>query len=101
MMKNKTKIGVTGGIGSGKSQAIAYLKEKGYPVFSCDEINATLFSDAEYIEKLRLLFPECILNGKIDKKLLARTIFSSDEKRKQLNDVAHPLILSKLFETIC
>lgn len=96
-MKNNLKIGITGGIASGKSQAIAYLKEKGFPVFSCDAINAQLLQEPAYIEKLQHIFPDCVKDGRIDKKILAEYIFSSPEKRKILENIAHPEILNRLF----
>ena len=99
-MKNNLKVGVTGGICSGKSQIMAYLKQKGYPVFSCDEINATLLEDAEYIKKVQAICPDCVVNDKIDKKALASIIFSSEEKRKLIEGIAHPLILERLFLTM-
>ena len=46
------KIAVTGGIGSGKSAVCRILKERGYPVFSCDEINRTLLSEKSYLDGL-------------------------------------------------
>ena len=96
-MKNCLKIAVTGGIGSGKSQVLAYLKEKAYPVFSCDEINAELWQDDKYLKKLQEFFPDCVQDGKIDKDRLKEMVFSSKESRRILEKISHPLILEKLF----
>ena len=54
------KIAITGGIGSGKSTVLSFLKENGYPVFSCDEIYKQLLLDREYIEKIEKLFPSAV-----------------------------------------
>ena len=99
-MKKILTIGVTGGIGSGKSSAIAYFKQKGFPVFSCDKINAKLLEDENYIKILKKHFPDCVIEGKVDKNILSKEIFSSEEKRNLLQSLAHPAILERLFSLI-
>lgn len=94
----KKKIAITGGIGTGKSFAGNILREMGYPVFSCDEIYKNISKNEEYIEKIEKLFPDVVENKEINRKKLADFIFSDDEKRKLLNDVAHPLIIKELIK---
>ena len=94
----KKIIAITGGIGSGKSSAAKFLSEMGYPVFSCDEIYQEVILSLDYIEKVTNLFPECIVNGRIDKKILAQIVFTDKSKLTRLNGIAHPLIMEKLFE---
>ena len=94
------RIAITGGIGSGKSTVLTILKEKGYPVFSCDEIYKKVITDKEYIRQVGLIFPEVIKNGKIDRKILAEIVFSDDENRKKLEAIAHPLIMSEVNKEI-
>lgn len=81
-------IGLTGGIGSGKSAAIAALKENGYKTVSCDEITRELYKKRKTLKTLRGEFPSAI-KGKIflkaDKKEIARVIFSDKEKYDFLN----------------
>jgi len=93
----KIKIAVTGGIGSGKSVALEYLRGKGYPVFSCDEIYKKIIHCSEYIEKIGHLFPDVIIEGNINRRKLAEIVFTDEIKRKQLDDVAHPLIMQQLM----
>ena len=57
-------IGLTGGIGSGKSTALNALKEKGYSVISCDEITKELYKKRKILKVLRKEFPTAI-KGKI------------------------------------
>ena len=52
-------IAITGGIGSGKSTVLDYLKTQGYPVFSCDEIYKKISKSEEYLKKLQDLFQSC------------------------------------------
>lgn len=90
------KVAITGGIGSGKSTVSDMLRKMGKTVYDADKINAELLTDESYLEKLRENFPEAFTGGELDKKKLAETIFSSDEKRLLLNSIAHPAILSKI-----
>ena len=92
------KIAITGGIGSGKSTVSNILKEKGYPVYSCDEIYAELIHSENYICAIEKAFPSVVKEGKIDKKLLSNIIFSNAQARTRLNEIAHPLIMKRLFE---
>ena len=90
------KIAVTGGIGSGKSAVCRILKERGYPVFSCDEINRTLLSEKSYLDGLCALFPACVKDEKLNKTALSALVFSDKEALKTLNAYAHPRISERL-----
>lgn len=90
------KIAITGGIGSGKSTVVAYLRKKGYTVFSCDEIYHEIMRSHAYIKQIKNVFPNVVENGKINRKRLAEIVFSNPEKRQQLNDISHPMIMDKL-----
>ena len=91
-----SKIAITGGIGSGKSAVCRILKERGYPVFSCDEINRTLLSEKSYLEGLCALFPTCVKDGNLQKTALAALVFSDKEALETLNAYAHPRISERL-----
>ena len=90
------KIAITGGIGSGKSAVCRILKERGYPVFSCDEINRTLLSEKSYLDGLCALFPTCVKDGNLQKTALASLVFSDKEALETLNAYAHPRISERL-----
>lgn len=82
-------IGLTGGIGSGKSTALNALKQEGYKVISCDEITRELYKKRKILKTLRGEFPTAI-KGKIfykaDKKEISRIVFSDEEKYTFLVD---------------
>ena len=90
------KIAVTGGIGSGKSSVTKIIREKGFPVFSCDEINKQLLTKKDYINRIEKIFPEAVEGGKIIKSRLAEIVFSDETALKKLNSVSHPLIMNEL-----
>ena len=92
------KIAITGGIGSGKSTVSNILRDKGYPVYSCDEIYAELTSSKTYINEIAKAFPSVVTQGKIDKKSLAEIIFTNAQERIRLNKIAHPLVMKTLLE---
>ena len=76
-------IGLTGGIGSGKSAALNALKENGYKTVSCDDITRELYKKRKTLKKLRGEFPSAIkgrLFLKADKKEIARIVFSDKVK---------------------
>lgn len=94
------KIAITGGIGSGKSTVLSFLKENGYPVFSCDEIYKQLLLDREYIEKIEKLFPSAVQNGQVERQVLADIVFKDKQALEILNGIAHPLIMERLYENM-
>ena len=90
-------IAVTGGIGSGKSEVMRILGRHTKNLLSADAVNSELLDDPVYIGKLSALFPEAVKDGSLDKKILSDTVFSSGEKRKLLNGLAHSLIMDILL----
>lgn len=92
------KIAITGGIGSGKSTVSNILRDKGYPVFSCDDIYAEIINSKTYINEIEKAFPDAVKQGQIDKKRLAEIVFSNEQARKKLNAIAHPLIMQTLLK---
>jgi dephospho-CoA kinase len=91
------KVAITGGIGSGKSLALRYISQIGYPVYSCDEIYKTVIKSKEYIDKVSALFPDVIVDGNISRELLAKQVFNNIENRMKINQIAHPMIMQTLY----
>jgi len=94
------KIGVTGGIGSGKSTVCNLFKCLEVPVFNADEIGRYLLAeDSAVIEGVKNIFGERIIaNGKPDRKKIAGIVFSNPEKLTQLNSVIHPAVRKSFHE---
>jgi len=95
------KVGLTGGIASGKSTVAAMLRARGCPVLEMDPIGHELLEWGEpaYDETVRE-FGRAILdaNGAIDRGTLGPIVFASKEKRERLNAILHPKILGKVRE---
>lgn len=88
------RIGITGGIGSGKSYIAAVLVKMGYPVFNSD-IRAKELTNThpEIIQGLKARFGEHIYEDQqVNKTALSAKIFSSEEDRLFVNGLIHPLV---------
>jgi dephospho-CoA kinase len=91
-------IGLTGGIGSGKSAAAKILKELGLKVIDLDLITHELMRPGElgYIE-IKKEFGEKYIDtkGALDRKLLRQEIFSSFDLKKRIESILHPIIFEE------
>ena len=92
------RVAIVGGIGSGKSAVIDYIKSLGYVTCKADEINAELFGDKDYVRLLFATFPGIQkADGTLDKAELRRQVFSDKAKRFILNSISHPRIKAKIM----
>lgn len=85
-------IGLTGGIGSGKSTVAAYMASKGIPVYIADEEAKNIMECENIKQKIENLFSESILNSDatLNRKKIAQLVFNNPEKLKELNAIVHP-----------
>lgn len=90
-------IGLTGGIGSGKSSILNVFKQKGIPAFNADqEAKKLLQEDAKVISELRQLFGDSIFEfGTLDRNRLATIVFSDPSKLAELNALIHPMVATR------
>ncbi len=88
-------IGITGGIGSGKSTVCSLFEKKGIPIFFADSVakNIVDFNSA-VLEEIVDLFGERVLNSsnKLDRKILAEIVFNDVELLNKLNEIVHPRV---------
>jgi dephospho-CoA kinase len=86
-------IGLTGGIGAGKSEALRALDRLGAATLSTDAVTHELLDTDEVRDLLvEKLGPEVAPNGQIDRSSVATTVFDDDEKRKWLEEVLWPRV---------
>ena len=99
-MKNKSLvIGLTGGIASGKSTVVKELKRLGAKVVDADSISREIVKPHfSAWRKIVRKFGRAILkkNNQIDRQKLGRIIFSNSSKRKMLERITHPEIISQI-----
>jgi dephospho-CoA kinase len=89
------RIGLTGGIGSGKSTVAKLFEVLGIPVYYADDAGKHLMNDDEELkQKVKQYFGDAAYdNGQLDRKYLADIVFNSPEKLKVLNSFVHPATL--------
>jgi dephospho-CoA kinase len=89
------KVGITGGIGSGKSTVAKVFKVLGIPVYYADDAAKRLMNEDESLkEQLQELFgKETYIDGKLNRKYLAGLVFNNEAKLAQLNALVHPATL--------
>ena len=86
-------IGLTGGIGSGKTTLATYLKSLGIPVFIADDEAKKLIQSPEVVAEIQTIFGTTIFeNGVLNRQQLAAIVFSNPEKLSQLNAIIHPAV---------
>ena len=94
------KVGITGGIGSGKTLVCKMFELLGISVYYSDEESKKLLdADGKVKEQIIKTFGNAILNeaGNIDRKKLSETVFGDKEKLTLLNGIVHPAV-AKHFE---
>lgn len=89
------KVGITGGIGAGKSVSAMIFSILGVPIYSADDRAKWLMSnDSELSEQIQKEFgsESYLLDGTINRPFLASTVFADPEKVKKINSLVHPVV---------
>jgi dephospho-CoA kinase len=86
-------IGLTGGIGSGKTTISKFFESEGIPVYIADDEAKKIMQLPETIAQIEKFFGnQIVVNNLIDAKKLASIVFNDPEKLKILNNFVHPLV---------
>lgn len=96
-------IGLTGGVGSGKSTVAGMFREEGIPVVDADRISREVSSPGRpaFAEIVRRFGREILLpDGRIDRKRLGAIVFSDAGKRAELEAITHPRIAEGIREAV-
>ena len=90
------QIGLSGGIGSGKSTIAMVLEKMGYPVFYSDQVVKRLYDEHPMLQKhlVDLLGPEVYRDGQLNKQFLSEQLFSNAELKAQVSALVHPIVRS-------
>lgn len=94
------KIGLTGGLGSGKSTVAHIFEVLGIPVYYADAASKRLMNDDEKVkEAVQIAFGKQVYpNGKLDRKYLSEIVFKDEKKLELLNSIVHPATLQDADE---
>lgn len=87
-------IGLTGGIGSGKSTIAKLFEELGVPVYIADDAGKYLLKTSKVVQRkvINLLGEKAYSNGLPDKKYIANKVFNDTNLLQQLNNIIHPKV---------
>jgi dephospho-CoA kinase len=88
------KIGLTGGIGSGKTYISGVFRELGIPVYHADAEAKRIMENDPAVRRLikSLLGPESYINGKLNREYIGQVVFSDKKKLEALNSIVHPAV---------
>jgi len=89
-------IGLTGGIGSGKTTVAKYFASKGIPVYIADEAAKNIMNEKKVVQEVQSIFSEKVIlkNGLLDRTTIRELVFNNKSKLEQLNKIIHPKVKS-------
>jgi len=106
------KIGITGGIGSGKSYVCRLLEQRGYAVYDCDSAAKRLIRTSPFIRRrlTALIGPETYFKEsgdiglesgeyKLNKKIVAEFLLASEENASAIDRIVHPAVFSDFLKS--
>src|SRR6188768_745853 len=92
-------VGITGGIGSGKSIVCMIFRELGIPVYEADAEAKKLYDIPEVIEEVKKIFGMEYFNASgLDKKKFASIVFKDAQALKKINSIIHPFVKKNFRE---
>jgi dephospho-CoA kinase len=99
-MSSKRKIGITGGIGAGKSVVSRLLRIMGYAVYDADTESKRLCNSYQPLkEKLIAAFGKDVYNERgLDKQRFAAVLFSDANRLKKANELIHPVVADNFLK---
>jgi dephospho-CoA kinase len=95
------RVGLTGGLASGKSTVAGWLREAGFPVYDADKIVADLYRPGQpgAAAVVALFGPTALhADGSVDRRAVAARVFSDDDVRRRLEAAIHPLVRQRSNE---
>lgn len=96
------RVGITGGIGCGKSTVVTEFSRLGVHAFVADSVAATYYDDTSFLAQIRDLFGDSVFrpDGSADKRIIASRVFSDAALLRSLNALVHPRVMAG-FDTFC
>lgn len=93
-------IGITGNIGSGKTETGNILRSLGFVVFDMDVWCRRMYYDDVFLNKIKESFPYSFQNNVFYKSILRQTVFSDLKELQKLEYLTHPYLTQKFIKTI-
>ncbi len=94
------RIGITGGIGAGKSFVCQRIQTMGFPIFDCDKEGKELMNTHPIVRfrLTELLGQECYVNDTLNKAFVAQQIFSNPTLKKEVESIVHPIVAERFAQ---
>ncbi len=95
-------LGVTGGIGSGKTLVCSIISAMGYPIYNADlEARRIIDTDSSLVSSIKTIFGEDIyVNSQLNRKRVSEIVFTNQEKLEKLNSIVHPAVAKHFNEWV-
>lgn len=86
-------VGLTGGIGSGKTTVAKMFEELGVPIYIADIEARKITNEPSTLELIKAAFGSSVIeSGTLNREAMAKIVFSNPEKLSKLNEIVHPLV---------
>lgn len=86
-------IGLTGGIGSGKTLVANYIQSLGFPIYVADNEANKIMNNQNVVQQIAIAFGNEVLeNNSVDREKLSKIVFNNPDKLQNLNAIIHPLV---------
>lgn len=97
-MAKKLTVGITGNIGSGKSEFTKLAEKSGFPVVIADNLSKEILSKNPEVKKqvIKKFGSEAFIDNKPNKKFLAQIVFNNPAKLRDLERILHPLVINEI-----
>ncbi|MBP5546673.1 MAG: dephospho-CoA kinase [Bacteroidales bacterium] len=96
------RVGITGGMGCGKTTVVEEFARLGVPAFVADKVGGSYYNEAPFLAEVRKLLGDEVFDadGRVDKKRIAERVFSDKETLANLNALVHPRVMAD-FDLFC
>ena len=96
------RVGLTGGMGCGKSTVVAEFRRLGVPCFVSDRVASRYYEEADFLDELRSLLGDGVFldDGTADKRAIAQRVFADRTLLEGLNALVHPRVMAD-FDLFC
>lgn len=96
------RVGITGGMGCGKSTVVEEFRRIGVPCFVADSVAARYYTESDFLDKVRTLLGDSVFSadGSIDKKAVAARVFTDATALRNLGAIVHPRVIAD-FDAFC
>lgn len=93
-------VGLTGGIGCGKTTVLEAFRHLGVPCYIADQEAGKFYEEVSFLNEIRILFGDKVFrgDGSVDKSKIAQIVFNDNNKLQELNRLVHPRVINNFMQ---